>query len=76
MTVAGNTYDVKVRWVGGPWVSLDPWRAPSLHVDDGGAQAVDVGLGVMSPTQNELWTHVHLKQKGNIKFSCRYNTHQ
>lgn len=58
-----STYNVEVRWVGSAWVSPDPWRATSLHVNDGGAQAVDVRLGVMSSTQDHLWTHVHLKEK-------------
>lgn len=58
-----STYDVEVRWVGGAWVSPHPRGAASLHVNDGGAQAVDVRLGVMSSTQNQLWTHIHLNER-------------
>lgn len=58
-----STYDVEVGWVGSTWVSLDPWRASSLHVNDGGAQAIDVCLGVMTSTQDHLWTHVHLNER-------------
>lgn len=57
-----NTYNVEVRWVGSAWVSADPWRAPSLHVNDGGPQTVDVRLGVMSSTQNQLRAHIHLNK--------------
>lgn len=32
-------------------------------MNDGGAQAVDVCLGVMSSTQNQLWTHIHLNER-------------
>lgn len=56
-----STYDVEVRGVCSPRVSLDPRRAASLHVDDGGTQAVDVCLGVVPSTQDQLRTHVHLK---------------
>ena len=55
-----KTYNVKVGWVGSAWVSPDPGRATSLHVNDGGAQAVDVCLGTMSSAQNQFWTHIHL----------------
>lgn len=55
-----STYNVQVGWVGSAWVSSDPWRATGLHVNDAGAQAVDVGLGVVSSAQNQLRTHVHL----------------
>lgn len=57
-----STHNVEVRGVSGPWVSADPGRAAGLHVDDGGPQAVDVCLGVVPSTQNQLWTHVHLKR--------------
>ena len=58
-----STYNVEVGWVGSAWVSLDPRRATSLHVNDGGAQAVDVCLGVMTSTQNHLRTHIHLNER-------------
>lgn len=58
-----STYNIKVRGVCGPWVSPDPRRAARLHVDDGGTQAVDVCLGVVPPTQDQLWTHVHLHDR-------------
>lgn len=58
-----STYNVEVRWVGSARVSPDPWRATSLHVNDGGAKAVDVRLGVMPSTEDHLWTHVHLKER-------------
>ena len=61
-----STHNVEVGRVGSARVSLDPWRAPGLHVNDGGSQAVDVRLGVMSPTQNHLWTHVHLNGRHNV----------
>lgn len=32
-------------------------------MNDGGAQAVDVCLGAVSSTQNQLWTHIHLKER-------------
>lgn len=35
-------------------------------MDDGGAQAVDVCLGVVSPTQDQLWTHVHLNDRTRL----------
>lgn len=56
-----STYNVKVRGVRRPRVPPDPRRAASLHVDDGGTQAVDVCLGVVPPTQNQLRAHVHLQ---------------
>ena len=55
-----STHNVEVGWTGSAWVSANPGGAASLHVDDSGAQAVDVCLGVMSSTQNHLWTHIHL----------------
>lgn len=58
-----GTYNIKVRGVCGPWVSSDPGGASSLHVDDGAAQAVDVCLGVVPSTQDQLWTHVHLNDR-------------
>ena len=69
-----STYNVEVGWVGGARVSQDPWRAASLHVNDGGAQAVDVCLGVMSSTQNHFWTHIHLKKKKDDITFIRFNT--
>lgn len=61
-----SAYNIEVRRVGGAWVSLHPWRAPSLHVNDGGAQAVDVHFGVMSSTQDQLWTHIHLNERRDM----------
>lgn len=58
-----RTYNIEVGWVGSAWVSLHPGGAASLHVNDAGAQAVDVSLGVMSPTKNQLWTHIHLEER-------------
>ena len=58
-----SSYNVEVGRVCSAWVSLDPWRASSLHVNDGSTQAVDVCLGVMSSTQNHLWTHIHLNER-------------
>lgn len=57
------TYNVEVGWVCSTWVSPDPGRTSSLHMNDGGAQAVDVRLGAVSSTQNQLWTHVHLYKR-------------
>lgn len=62
-SIKSRTYDIKVGGVCSPGVSADPRRAASLHVDDGGAQAVDVCLGVVPPTQDQLWTHVHLRDR-------------
>lgn len=60
----GSTHDVKVGGVGRPGEASDPGGAARLHVDDGGAQAVDVDLGVVTATQHHLWTHVHLEVEG------------
>lgn len=54
------THYVEVRGVCRARVSPHPGWATSLHVNNGGAQAVDVCLCVVSSTQNQLWTHVHL----------------
>lgn len=35
-------------------------------MNDGGAQAVDVCLGVVAPTQDQLWTHVHLNDRTRL----------
>lgn len=58
-----STYNVEVRRVGSARVSSHPGRAASLHVNNGGAQAVNVRLGVVSSTQNQLWTHIHLNER-------------
>lgn len=58
-----STYNVEVGWICSAWVSPDPGRTTGLHVNDGGAQAVDVCLGAVSSTQNQLWTHIHLKER-------------
>lgn len=58
-----STYYVEVGWVGPAWVSPDPGRAASLHVDNGGSQTVDIRLGVVSSTQNHLRAHIHLRKK-------------
>lgn len=58
-----STYNVEVGRVGSAWVSPDPGRTAGLHVNNGGAQAVDVRLGAVSSTQNQLGTHIHLKER-------------
>lgn len=65
-----STYDIEVRGVCSPWVSPDPRGASSLHVDDGGTQAVDVCLGVVASTQYQLWTHVHLNDRTGLTFNA------
>lgn len=57
-----NTYNVKIRWVGSAWISSNPGGVGSLHVNDGSSQAVDICFGIMSTTQNQLWTHIHLNK--------------
>lgn len=68
-----RTYNVKVRWKGSARVSAHPRRAASLHVNDGGSQAVDIRLGVMSSTQDQLWAHIHLNKGGTThdELLCR-----
>lgn len=68
--ISKSTHNVKVGRVGGAWVASDPGRTSSLHMDYGGAQAVDVRLGVMSSTQNQFWTHIHLFEKNVTPDKC------
>ena len=56
------THNVKVGGVGRAGEPGGPGRAARLHVYDGGAQAVDVDLGVVTATQHHLWAHVHLEE--------------
>lgn len=62
------THYVKVWGIGRTWVSPHPRRATSLHVNNGGAQTVNVRLCVVSSTQNQFRTHVHLEEKKRKKY--------
>ena len=56
------THDVKVGGVCRAGEPGGPGGTAGLHVNDGGAQAVDVNLGVVTATQHHLWAHVHLEE--------------